>query len=158
MPARNSVDLSPEADRLYGYLMERAPSRDLARRDAVIAAALDLDVRHIIDLADELLAVGFLVLAETAPPAGRWLLMPGDDLAPAHRYARSLRSRALAIMLRARRVRTAIAAAQTPPLPSDYLLSPPGDSAIETDRRMFPVRACRSRFAPDTSISHHMIP
>lgn len=94
--------LSTNAIRLLDVLRrEDATSPAAALTDAELARLTFLPHREIIDAAGELLAAGYLVLAG---PHGRWL---GDEEA-ARRYERSLRFRALKILIRRRNLRRAL--------------------------------------------------
>lgn len=107
----SALSTSSPASRLLEYLKRWAGARERAKTDAAIAAALGIPVREIVDLADELLAAGHLVVAEVTAPHGRWLLAPTADLAPARHYANSLGRRGVSILLRRKHLRRAIARA-----------------------------------------------
>lgn len=94
--------LSINAIRLLGVLRrEGATCPAAALTDSELARLTFLPRRQIIDAAGELLAGGYLVLAG---PHGRWL---GDEES-ARRYERSLRFRALKILVRRRNLRRAM--------------------------------------------------
>jgi hypothetical protein len=96
------TDILPAAP---GHAVRVLPDRELAR-------SARLPQRDIIDLADELLAAGHIVIARCAPPMGRWLLPPGADLAPAREYLAQLHGRGLKVLARERRLRRAIELAE----------------------------------------------
>lgn len=99
--------LSPAAIRLLEYLRAvRAHEPATAKTDAAISEETGIAHRTVIDAAGELLDAGYLVLAGET---GRYLLLPGGDLAAAHVYMTSLRSRAVQVFRRRRAVRRAIA-------------------------------------------------
>jgi len=94
--------LTTEATRLLDALrMAGATSPARALTDAVLAERMQIDVRHVVDAAHELLAAGRLVLAG---PRGRWLGTEAEAL----EYVASLRRRAKRILIRCRSVRRAI--------------------------------------------------
>jgi len=111
---------SDNAGALLAYLRARANRREDAKTDKVIARALRCHVREVIDLADDLIRAGHLVIAETRKPCGRWILEHVTaDVAAAQRYDAALKQRAARIFARRRNVRrlvaTAIAAAAVEP-------------------------------------------
>ncbi len=94
--------LSDEAVRLLEALrMAGATSKQHALTDAVLAERMQIDVRHVVDAAHELLAAGRLVLAG---PRGRWLGTEAEAMA----YVESLSRRAKRILIRRRSVRRAL--------------------------------------------------
>ena len=100
--------LSTDAQRLLHVLQVCCHARHLAKPDRELAVRLELPERSMVDLADELLAAGHLVIAETIAPMGRWILDTAQDLAPAKSYDRVLGSRAVKIFRRRRNLRRAI--------------------------------------------------
>lgn len=105
--------LSPRAARLLAALRDAGavcPARALT--DRALAQLTDIAQRDIVNVAAELLAAGVLSLATCAPPAGRFVLLDGADLAPAYAYLRSLERRAKAVLARRRDLRLAISAAE----------------------------------------------
>ena len=110
-PITHNPSLSGDAALLLSYLERFAPRPDLAKADRVIAAALGKGERSIIDLADELLQAGHVVVARTVFPMGRWLLLPnaGPDLwQQARDYVAGLDARAISIHARAKHARQAL--------------------------------------------------
>ncbi len=93
--------LTAEAARLLTALR----ANEGPQTDRHLAGQAGLSVRQIVDVADELLQAGYLVVATTSPPFGRWL----GTIADARTYERVLRSRALKILIRRRHLRQAIA-------------------------------------------------
>lgn len=94
---------SPNALLLLDYLRRWAPRPELARPDRVIAKALNLPERLIVDLADELLRAGHLVVASCVHPMGRWLLRPEapeEHWQRARDYVASLKERGVKILAR----------------------------------------------------------
>src|SRR5688572_26166328 len=98
--ARTPAPLSREAQRLLNYMRDWAHCRELARTDEQLAHAAQSPVRNVIDLRDELLQHGHIVIAEVTRPMGSWLCDPREDLAPARRYADTLHSRGVAALTR----------------------------------------------------------
>lgn len=106
------TELSIDASRLLNYLRNYCtdPSRSKTHRS--IAEALSIPDRSVIDLADELLQAGHVVIARVRPPMGIWLLDPSsptDHGREAYEYHTALRRRAGSIYVRARHVRLALA-------------------------------------------------
>ncbi|MDX2197945.1 MAG: hypothetical protein SF069_03120 [Phycisphaerae bacterium] len=100
--------LSVGAQRLLTALTElNATAPERAVTDRVLAEHTRLLERHIIDHAFELIEHGWLILAQTTRPPGRYLTA---DLDLARRYERSLGSRAKEVLIRRRALRRAIAA------------------------------------------------
>lgn len=108
------ASLSSDAQRLLHYLQTYAHKRGLAKTDRHIAGALRLPIRSIIDLADELLTGGHIVLAEVTPPHGRWICgcRNAGEVQEAWRYADSLRDRGISILARRKRLVQAIRATE----------------------------------------------
>lgn len=101
--------LSTSATRLLSVLnIHQAFTPASALTDQVLAERAHLPARDLIDAAHELIEAGYLVLARCERPFGRYLLRPGDDLAAAYKYARTLRRRGVQILKRARSVRRCI--------------------------------------------------
>lgn len=104
--------LSPSACELLDYLRRLAHRPDRSRTDAAIAADLDLPERSIVDLADELLRAGHLVVARVSAPAGRWLLIPERAGEPewteARGYVASLHDRGVKILARQQHAASAL--------------------------------------------------
>lgn len=103
---------SPAACELLAYLRSSAHRPDLAKTDAVIAAALELPERSIVDLADELLQAGHLVVARVVAPFGRWLLIPerADPAAwdEARAHVASLHDRGVKVLARQQHAASAL--------------------------------------------------
>lgn len=96
-----SAPLGAIAVRLLTALRaERATAPERAITDARLAELIEAPARDIIDAAGELLEAGYIVCASTVKPPGRFLILPGGDLAPAISYARTLRSRGVACLRR----------------------------------------------------------
>lgn len=108
---RSTTPLSRGACALLSLLMQARKRPGVCWiTDREVAAELrTLPERNVIDYAYELMAHGWCVVTRTAPPAGRRLLEPGDDLAPARENLAALESRAREISLRARLLRDLIA-------------------------------------------------
>jgi len=129
-------ELSTAAIRLLVALRAaEAYGPDRALTDRVLAERTRLPVRQVIDAAGELLDAGYLVLARCTRPPGRYLLQPGDDLAPAHDYLASLRGRALAVFRRRRAVRLALAAYAARAAAGQLTLWPPAAPTGSAPRR-----------------------
>lgn len=106
--------LSPDAMRLRDLLRRFAFSPATARTDRSIASDLSIPERVVVEVADELLQAGWLVVARCKSPPGRWILLD-DDTDPAHiqearDYAKQLDDRAIGIHVRAKHARDALAA------------------------------------------------
>jgi len=112
MIAEQETTLSAPAAELLAFLQRHAYKREFALTDRHIAGEMGIPVREVIDLADELIRAGHLVIAETSPPHGRWLCVPMGDLAAARAYANSLGRRAIKVFRRRKHLRAAIAAAE----------------------------------------------
>lgn len=105
----STTPMSQGAVRLLRALREHgATRRAAALTDARLAELTGLAARELVDLSFELIEHGWLVLAETVAPPGRWLLEPGADLAPARAYLDSLQERSVAIFRRRAAVRACI--------------------------------------------------
>ena len=99
------------AQRLLVYLQRFAPRPDIARTDEVISRALEIPERTVIELADELLQAGHMIVASVTFPAGRWLLTedaPDEYWLKARKYADGLTSRAIQIHARAKHAKSAM--------------------------------------------------
>lgn len=92
--------------------------------DRTLAELLGIPRRDVIDAAGELLAAGYLVLADGG---GRWL----GDLSEARRYDQVLRSRALQILRRRRDLRAAIRRASLRQLELVFPAHPSEESSAE---------------------------
>ena len=90
-----------------------ATSPAAALTDAKLAELCHMPQRDVIDAGAELLAAGYLCVASTTRPFGRFLLGPGDDLAPAYDYLRTLESRARSIFDRRKHCQYAIRLAES---------------------------------------------
>jgi hypothetical protein len=112
-PTAQSSELSADARRLLEHLRRWATEPDRAQTDRELAAVLNLPQRDLVDLADELLRHGHMVIARTGAPPGRWILLDGDpDQAhwfQAREYAAGLDARAKGIHARAKHAREALA-------------------------------------------------
>lgn len=112
MSQGSDTTLSQNAQRLLQWLQAYAARRDRATTDAQLAAAIGVPHRDVIDLRDELLQAGHIIVAETEKPAGSWLCVQPADLPRAKRYADSLDQRARSIFVRRQHLQAAIAAAE----------------------------------------------
>jgi len=101
---------SPNASRLLEILTRQAPCRERAIPDRELARMIECPERDVIDLATELLAAKHAVIAETAPPFGRWLATRMSDLPAARTHANSLGRRGVRILRRRKLLRAAIEA------------------------------------------------
>jgi len=110
-----TANLSPAARSL---LLELSMQRGRAGAgvpltDEQLARLLAMPKRVVIDLARELIGAGHLVVASCdAKAPGRFLLKPGDDLAPARLYLQSLKARGVKVLHRRRQFRRALSAAE----------------------------------------------
>lgn len=99
--------LSTNAQRLLTALrLNGASHKTRAITDKRLSEIMGIPDRHIIDAAGELLRAGVLCLANGE---GRFIT---EDIAEAKRYERSLRSRALKVLMRRRDLRAAIRTAE----------------------------------------------
>lgn len=108
---------SPAALELLAYLRSAAPRPDLAKTDATIASALECPERSIVDLADDLMVAGHLVVARVVAPFGRWLLIPSraDQAAwdEARAYVASLHDRGVKVLARQQHAASALRRAES---------------------------------------------
>lgn len=104
--------LSEQAVRLLSVLRSVARGPENATPDKRLAELCQVAPRIVVDLAGELLDAGYIVIASCKPPMGRFLLEPGDDMAPARAYLASLRRRGIRVLRRRRRLASAIEQAE----------------------------------------------
>lgn len=90
--------LSEEARRLLDYLRRWCSSRDRAQTDAALSQMLHIAHRDIIELRRELIQASHILVSENKDPQGTWIVLPGDDLAGAYRYADRLKGRGVEIL------------------------------------------------------------
>jgi len=102
------TELSTHAVALLEVLRRAAFLRGLAITDKVLASRIGVPARELIDLADELIQAGHVVVAEVSDPKGRWLCTRAEDLTAARRYANSLGRRGVRVLRRRKVVRWAI--------------------------------------------------
>ena len=101
---------------LLDYLRRFATRPERARSHATIADALNLGIRSIVDLADELLRAGHVVVARVTSPFGCWLLDPAKatvaEWEEARAYRGSLNDRGVKILARRQHVDSALRRAE----------------------------------------------